>query len=349
MIEFTSKGTPYERGLAHGKAFAPLVQEHIAADCRIEPGFDSQIEDLLALIEKNVRRAASGQLSELYGIADGAGVDLASILKLNFWPEVTMATVGLRFCSLAAFADGEGGPILGKTSDHPLFTLRFLAFQRVQNPAIHSFIRGTFLGTLGTRAGLNDAGLALCGAAIASDAYNPQGAPVMVLLQAILERCVTVEEAIQLAEEMPSVNYGAHIMLGDAGGEVAVIERMPDRMAVRRPEGGLLFNTNHPLAPETREHSAAPAYLKENSEARYGRLQALTASAPRTLDGMQAILRDHTEPGAICQHGAGDFHTTGAYVLQPAQGTMWMAAGCPCQHDFVPLKVQKARPQKKRR
>ncbi len=347
MIEFTSKGTPYERGLAHGKAFAPLVREHILIGCRVEPGFEAQIDETVASIEKNVRRAASGQLSELYGIADGAGVDLSAILKLNFWPEVTMASVGLRFCSLVAFADADGGPILGKTSDHPIFTLRFLAFQRVQNTATHSFIRGTFLGTLGTRAGLNDAGLALCGAAIASDAYNPQGVPVMVLFQAILERCASVAEAIDLAETMPSVNYGAHLMLGDAGGDVAVIERMPDRMAVRRPVNGLTFNTNHPLAPETREHSAAPATLRANSLARYARLEALTASAPRTVAGAQEILRDHTEPGAICQHGAGDFHTTGAYVLQPKQGTLWMAAGCPCQHDFVPLKVQK--PAKKRK
>ena len=44
------------------------------------------------------------------------------------------------------------------------------------------------------------------------------------------------------------------------------------------------------------------------SEARYARLQALTATPPRTVAGMQDILRDHTEPGAICQHGAGDFH-----------------------------------------
>jgi len=341
MIEFTSKGTPYERGLAHGKRFAPLVREHIFADLTIQPGFEAQIDDILAPIEAGVRRHASGQLSELHGIADGAGVPFADILKLNFWPEVTMASAGLKFCSLVTFADADGGPILGKTSDHPLFSLRFLALEHVQNPspAAHCFIRGTFVGTLGTRAGLNDAGLALVGAAIISDALNRQGVPVQVLFQAILERCATVEDAIALAETMPSVNYGAHIMLGDAGGHTAVIERMPDRMAVRRPVNGLNFNTNHPLAPETREHSASPSPMKENSEARYQKLKALTATAPRTVAGMQAILRDHTEPGAICQHGAADFHTTGAYVMQPVQGIMWMAAGSPCQTEFVPLRV----------
>jgi hypothetical protein len=340
MIEFISKGSPYERGFAHGKAFAPLVREHIEIDVKPEPGYEAQIADLLECIESNVRRAASGQLSELYGIADGAGVDFASILKLNFWPEVTMATFGLRFCSLVAFADTEGGPILGKTSDHPLFSLRFLALERVQNTAAHSFIRGTFLGTLGTRAGLNSAGLALCGAALISDAINRDGVPVMVLLQMILEQCGTVAEAIALAQRTPSFNYGAHIMVGDAGGRVAVIERLPDRMAVRWPEDGLLFNTNLPLAPETREHSAAPAALRDNSLARYRNLQRLTARAPRSVAGMQAILRDHTQPGAICQHGEGaDMHTTGAYVLLPAQGTLLMAAGCPCQNEFAPLRI----------
>jgi isopenicillin-N N-acyltransferase like protein len=340
MIEFRSTGMGYERGFSHGKAFAPLVQEHIETTCRIEPGHEAQIADLLGCVEDGVRRLASSQLAELHGIADGAGVDFASILKLNFWPEVTIATVGLRLCSLVAFADVDGQVILGKTSDHPLTSLRFLAFQRVYSSAHHDYVRGTFLGTTGTRAGINAAGLAVCGAAIVADARNRNGVPVMITLQAILEQCTTVQEAVALAERMPSVNYGGHIMVGDAGGHAAVIELMPDRMAVRRPQDGVLFNTNHPLAPETRDHSAAEPALRENSYARLARLAALIAHTPRTVAGMQSILRDHTQPGAICQHGGpADLHTTGAYVLLPAQQTMLMAPGCPCQHEFIPLKV----------
>ena len=69
---------------------------------------------------------------------------------------------------------------------------------------------------------------------------------------------------------------------------------------------------------------------------RYERLAVLTQAAPRDVAGMQAILRDHTQPGAICQHGGpADLHTTAAFVIVPAAGEFYMAAGCPCQHPFL--------------
>lgn len=340
MIEFRSEGSPYDRGLAHGRAFAPLVREHIGVTCQMESGHEEKIADLLAVIEQNMRVQAPAALEELRGIADGAGVDLATILTLNYWPEVTSATVGLRFCSLAAFTDVNNGPIIGKTSDHPLVSLRFLALQRVDSQNGHRYMRGTFVGTLGTRAGINEAGLAIVGATIVPRTLNRSGVPVMVLMQRILEESSTIQEAIALAEKLPSVNYGAHLMVGDASGEAAVIERMPLRMGIRRPANGLLFNTNHPLAENTREHSGADEALRENSQARYGRLEVLLPRTPRTVTGMESVLRDHTEPGAICQHGGpAGLHTTSAYVMLPAEGVMWMAPGCPCQHDFVPLRL----------
>ena len=99
MIEFHCKGIGYERGRAHGEAFAPLIREHIEVTCQIGPGYEEQINELLQCMENSIRRWASGQLSELHCIADGAGVDFTSILKLNFWPEITSGTVGFHFCS----------------------------------------------------------------------------------------------------------------------------------------------------------------------------------------------------------------------------------------------------------
>jgi len=341
MIEFRSSGSPYERGLAHGRTFAPLVKEHIGVTCQMEAGHEDEIAELVATMERNVGVQSPATLEELRGIADGAGLTLADIMTLNYWPEVTSATVGLRLCSLVAFTDVAHGPIIGKTSDHPLVSVRFLALQRVANDAGLDYIRGTFLGTLGTRGGINEAGLAIVCATIVPRTLNRDGVPVMVLIQKILEECRTVEEAVALAEKMPSVNYGAHLMVGDAGGTAAVIERMPMRMGVRRPADSLLYNTNHPLAPNTRDHNGADAALNENSQARYDRLTALIPETPRTAEGMQSILRDHTEPGAICQHGGpSGLHTTGAYVMLPAEGTMFMAPGCPCQHPLIPLKVE---------
>jgi hypothetical protein len=340
MIEFTSAGSFYERGRAHGQRFGQLLPEHIDTVCRCDVRWSGQIDGLLGQIERNLARCVPHQLEELRGMAAGSGVELDELLRLSYWPEVTLCTMGLRFCSLAAFTDVAGGPILGKTSDHPINSLRFFAIERVHNEApLHSYVRGTFLGTNGTRAGLNDAGLAACGAAIAARGRNPEGLPVMVLIQSILEQCSNVDQAVELARGMPTFSYGGHVMVGDAIGHAATIERLPNVMAVRRPAEGTLANTNHPLAPDTAAENAAEPALNENSHARYERLRCLLRDAPRTAAGMQAILRDHTQPGAICQHGPADLHTTGAYVLLPAERQMWVAPGCPCLHAFVPLQV----------
>ena len=341
MLRLHSRGAPYERGLAHGKAFAAIIEEHIDTTCKIEPGYDDKIGELLARLKKNITALAPAQLEELHGIADGAGLEPDAVLKLCYWPEVTSGTVGLRFCSLIGVSDAEGGPILAKNSDHPLCTVRFLLLQRVDNSGGHSYIRGTFAGTLGTRAGINDAGLAMTTATIVPDATNWDGVPLMVVAQAILEQCATVDEAIALAKELRTVNYGAHLMVADARGNVADIECMPDQTGVRWPEKDLLFNTNHPLAMNTCDHSAAARDLDDNSHARYNRLQTLLAETPHTVAGLQSILRSHVQPGRICQHGGlADLHTTSSYILLPKQRKMLMAPGCPCQYDYIPVTVE---------
>ena len=342
MLRFDFAGAPYEQGHAHGERFQALIREHVAATCVLEAGHESEIAGAVARIRENIARAAPNQLDELRGIADGAGLPLESILKLSFWPDVTSLTVGLRFCSLIGLSGlGDSRPALAKNSDHPLNTVRFLVLQRSAVEGLRAYARGTFVGTLGTRAGLNDAGLALTTASIAPDTTNWDGVPLMVVAQAILERCASVGEAIALAETMPTMNYSAHLMVADASGDLADIERMPDRMGVRRPENGVLFNTNHPLAPNTREHSGADAALHENSHARYRRLQTLLATRPDSLEALKSIMRDHTEPGAICQHGGpANLHTTSAYILLPARGVMFVAPGCPCQHEFAAVEVR---------
>ena len=56
----------------------------------------------------------------------------------------------------------------------------------------------------------------------------------------------------------------------------------------------------------------------------------LVSKTELSVDGLKSLLRDHTNPGAICQHGQADLHTALAIILAPRRRTMLVAEGYGC-------------------
>ncbi len=335
MLEFEVIGRGHERGLAHGQRFSSLIREHVA-QYQLGPEWEGEKARVVTAIETNLPEQAPDLYAEIEGIADGAGLPIRDILALNYWIEVLQATVGVG-CSLIGFEETAEGAILGKNSDHDLAAVRYLAMQRVRPAAGsegHTFVRGTFVGTTSTRAGLNSAGLALCGAALIPTETNWEGIPIMAVIDQILRHCASVDEAIRMAEGLAPINYGANLMVADRRGALALIERLPHQMAVRWPADGVLFNTNHPLAAETAGHVREGTELMESSRARFRKLEGLVTAVPRSSSGLRQVLTDHTEPGAICQHGAGGWYTCASFLISPAAGTVVVADGSPCATEY---------------
>jgi hypothetical protein len=193
----------------------------------------------------------------------------------------------------------------------------------------------TWAGTFWTDAIVNEAGLAYVGASLSPRYVNWNGVPHTLLARWIAERCATLSEALEALSRFDLMAGGANMTWADARGGLFIAEKVPRSQQLRVPEGSTFFHTNHPLAQGTIPFVKEREPLLSNSRARLANLARLVPRVPHTLAGLEALLRDHTEPGAICQHGQALLHTVGAYIIAPAQRRIWMTQGPPCTNEFI--------------
>jgi isopenicillin-N N-acyltransferase-like protein len=350
MVHLNNRGTGYEIGFQHG-ASCPQAVRLACQAYGCPPGVtEAQVEAGVRLVEARLGRHFPDMLDELHGIADGSGLAFEQIVTLSCYDVAIAVAESARGCSTIGFVDSDGGVLLGKTADWNVAgATDFTAWQRFEPAAGkgHTFIHYGCAGTVWTEGGLNDAGLGIVLNGLPVFGSGPDSVPWPPLTRGVLQYCDSVRSAIQFLAQYDVLVWGFSLTLADTGGDLAFIEVTPGAQAIRRPEQGYLIHTNHPLCPETsgRQLDATELArhgepgLDRNSLARYRTLERIVPHAPRTLAGMQALLRDRSSPGAISQHGEDGQHTVYAMVIAPARGKLWGAEGYPPQVPFVEYAV----------
>lgn len=347
MLEMNLQGSPYDLGYQHGRLAADLVRGFhrcVLVD-KAQQGFRGRPaggpEDFrrrVRRVEANMRAWRPDYLEELLGIADGAGMAYEDILDLNFstegWGEL------LRGCTTLVVTTPDG-PLLGKTEDVDAGDEAYLILQRIQPDDGLAHLKVSLAGTLWTSVGVNEAGLTFSGSGLplVAGLSNWDGLPPMVINREMLFRCRSVAEALAWQGSVDYIQHGAAYCLADAAGEVAVIEKVPTRQAIRGPEDGVAFTVNDAWCPAVKPLVGGNAALIAESHARAGNLLRLARALPRTVDGMQALLRDHAETGRLCHHGQVNLHTASAAVVVPRQRKLWATQGYPCRNPFVPYSL----------
>jgi isopenicillin-N N-acyltransferase-like protein len=281
-------------------------------------------------------------LEEMRGIADGSGLPYEDILLLNFsvelWGEALFGSSGR--CSLIGVA-GEN-PLLAKTIDMSLGDDRYVICQRVHPKSGHSFLHVTYAGTIWTDGGVNDAGLAQTNSTLQSNSFDRSGLPIFIVARNLLQYCQNVAEAIEMVGKCRAINQGSNILLGDANSNLVVVEKSISqglRSWERKPHcdgqiGDVIFATNHSLTPEMEGYLSGSETFLSNSRERLANLKRKVREMARTVEGVMALYRDHSLPGAICQHGEASLHTTGAFIIVPKQRRIWIASGYPCASEY---------------
>ena len=319
-------------------------------------------------IEPHLERVYPEQLERLRGIADGAGLPVhllfvapAVELALNRAAYTRPAPVAAPpgACTAVAVTGSRsagGEPIIAKNFDYPPASSA-LHLTRVSRPRGRAAsIEVTKAPLAGSHEGVNEHGLAV--------SYNyghfrgraAARVSITFLVQEVLERCATVEEALALIERRPRAG-GALLMLADAAGQVASVELAPDLLAVRR--GETLIHANHAATPTMAERDVPgdavfprwirPAELRgrrvhESSEERHRRAEALVdALGAAGPDDLAGILGDHGLGGrgsdhTICRHGP-YYSTTCAVILLPRRRAMRLLVGPPCEGRFADLSL----------
>lgn len=348
MIHISSSGSAYEIGFQHGVACPEAVRLAFDACVNLEGITESQIQAGICLAETRLQSSFPDILAEMQGIADGSGVSYRDIVTLNCIDVVLGSASGVPSCSTIGFADSDVGVLLGKTADWSVAVEGHTALWQRLQPAPgegHAFVHYGMAGAVWTEGGLNDAGLGLVLNGLPGSGPAPGSIPWLPLPRAVLQHCATVEEALEFLGRHDVMYWGFCLILADVSGDLALIEMVPSAQACCRPTDDYLIHTNHCVLPETAgralNSTIGAAYrveveeLRRNSEARYETLKRIVPPAPRTLQGMEELLRYSNGPGSISQSGRAGMHTVYAMIIAPQQGKLWGAEGYPPGVPFV--------------
>jgi isopenicillin-N N-acyltransferase-like protein len=321
-----TKGSARERGRQHGEAFRGLI----AAACRRwkYPGSGDRLRE--TLIKRTLTYLHDYYpeiVHEITGISEGARLPFEDVLWLSTFnahphiPDWRVDTDGgeEKWCT-GVVLRGKGTAYLGKTSDIDELQRGQYLLEKATTETGAAYFSLRWVGNVWTEVGLNSAGLAVganSGPVIAQgqDGY---GIPQHAVLTVVLNRCGTVEQAVETLSRMVMCGKGQNIALADSGGSGAVVEKSFDRFGVIPLETGVgaVFTTNHCVTA-----AFSDIGVNANSQRRYLNLQRLLTlpDYPEPLEMLRDVLADHSQSGAICQHGQDGLHTLISCIADPKE------------------------------
>lgn len=281
----------------------------------------------------------------LRGQAEGAGMVLEEALALQCSLEIAFnygKIMGLCTSFAAAGKATAGGKaILGQNVDwHPDSTLDLL---RVRHD---SGIREFVLCLSGNPYyHLSSAGMGNC----VNLTLGPLGD---------MKQQVPLSVTISRAMRQPRIGFAlgilrrqarglGYLLLAESSGGMTGLEAVADDIELILPERDVLVHANHyeterfkagdwtpQLIPDT---GARAVRMREKIESAYGEI---------TPETMMGILSDHEgHPNSICRHADPGkppelaSASRASFVMVPAEGLLYIAAGAPCDYEFMEYRL----------
>lgn len=196
----------------------------------------------------------------------------------------------------------------------------------------HCFVSVTWPGMVGVLSGMNERGLTVTINAAKGALPTSTAMPISLLAREILQFAATIDEAYAIAQRRQTFVSESLLIASAEDRKAAVIEKSPEKIALRYAEEDRLISTNHYLS----ETFADEAFNRENiatsdSPYRYARIEELLSRyAPLTAEEAAAVLRDRRGVGdraigltnekalnqCISHHGV---------IFQPEKRLMWLS------------------------
>jgi hypothetical protein len=335
----TLEGSPYDRGLQHGKALKYVIQSGIArwkqwinetleqSDAEIEVAEFVQGTDFNGAIQKHT----PDLYVELQGIAAGASVDFNTLYAYNMFDEFISFTIQkyrLGFCTGFGVYGRKNLPnIIGQNNDLPPFFDRTQTLLRIKEAGGAETYVFTFAGLLANN-GLNNSPLG-CVINIMPTRLGGDlaGLPMPYVVRGILER-KNRKEAIEFVKNVGKYAGPMNYIIGDPSG-VSTVETGDKFFQVYDDYNGekYLPHSNHPLAETSKmkpgEASKSPERLAKLVELIGGKVDKIDAQAARRIFRTPPILKNYqTDP---------NFPTLESVVIEldPSNPRIQIAAGPP--------------------
>lgn len=331
---YRARGNHRELGRQHGEQAATHIHQHLDVMCAGHKITRTELRRRAMLFAKMFDRYCPHLVDEMRGLAEGAKVEMADAMACNIRGLPDKGGEGCTAYAVTARGTADGSVIAGQNSDMddkipPLAYVLHLA--PVGKPEV---LIWTFGGMIGYH-GMNSAGMAHFANALGGGPEGRFAMPHYPVKRMMLE-CTSVEQAADLLRKIPLGSNGNYVMCDGAGrildveATTAGPEILPDTGA------GFLAHTNHYLCPRY----ARKENFEQSWKDSFPRVERMNALLQRrfgkiTVADMQAFLRDHSgQPTAICRHD-GESRTVASLIAEPARRRMHVAAGHPCQSEYV--------------
>ena len=323
MHQVELRGSPEEMGRQQGR---PLKQIGLTF-----PPPEPKMLRFAKQCEEIVGQYAPELLDEMRGLAEVAGLEydtlMTMILTVPFDPQ------DVPSCSVLAVAPertADGRPIVGRNHDF------FYDISEEPATTYRAYPEGRYasLGNcdiwVGRKDGLNEVGLFIAMASFSFPGLQP-GLTFWLIVRLLLDRCATVDEGLELIQNVPHAQSFTYL-LADRSGQAAVVEPTVEGIEVRYPQDGLLVMTNHAVCPAW---AGKESFVPSDSHPRYNRLRELLGEGVIDDEVVKQALRDHE--GLVCSHQVIDGRRLGtlwSVVGHPGERQLDIAAGSPCQAEY---------------
>ena len=357
-------GAPRELGRQYGRAAAGRIGRSIEAYAAV---FEFYAHMTWAEARRKAQAfvpaisAYDGRcLTQLDGMAEGAGLEFEDLLALNLRSEVMFGGT-LHGAGPAHRAPGEctavvalpeatadGHTLLAQNWDwlvHTRETEIVLEAHPDDGPAYVTVVEAGLLAKTGMNA--NGVGVVTNTMVSDLDAGEP-GVPYHVILHSLLgsENVSDALSRLYAATRCSSANY----LVASGDGLAANAECLPggpERVLVDLPEDGLLVHANHFVSPRFSNVDVGLPTMPD-SLFRRSRLATLLrlSEGPVTRARLEASFVDHAgHPFGVCSHEdtrvvvVDQYATIASLMMDLTERRMWLASGNPCAAPYVELEV----------
>ncbi len=355
--QITLSGSPYEKGLIHGREGRAEVMRSLETyRTRYAKQRGIRWESARA-IARRFEGVLAGEYApcaeEIRGIAEGAGLDFYDVLALNLRSEILYSGISKTLTeadectafSAVAPAALNGHALAGQSWDFTRAQREATIVARVpaegKTPAILMLLEGGMVGGKG----MNGVGVSLTLNALTTPRFDV-GVPLHVRMRRVLE-ADNLSEAYRRAAVTP-IPVPVNLILTHKDGLSLSLELDPEGVDVILPENGVIVHTNHYYGPRMRLNHA-----HNSIGSTYMRLQRMNylmrSKKDLTAEDLMGFLRDHAGfPTSICVHPHPDTpeselpysgSTNHAFVCDLTDGRFFFVAGNPCEGEFEELKL----------
>jgi len=201
----------------------------------------------------------------------------------------------------------------------------------------HAFIGSSIL-LFGFSEGMNEHGLVVTISAGglpvgAVEGLRPSiqdGFQFWFVVRSVLEQCKTVEEALQLIDEIPTCG-NPNLIVADKSGQAALVEIFGPHKAVKRIDSHhaeqFICSTNHFTLPEMLPYRGP---VMAHSQIRYDAIQSrLGGTQLVDRQALKSLLADEYPQGLACHYYDEFFGTLRSMLFDPQAGEIEICFGSP--------------------